>query len=89
MHQAGCASAKKNGVENAVGQFFRDTVQLTNIGARPSRLVDLSHNVAVEIAIRAFGLAKWPMDIEAKATVLPIFSQNCPRQISGTRQPGG
>ena len=45
-------------------------------------MVDVTRNVAVEIAIGAFGGAKWPVDVEAKATLFPIFSQNSQRSVS-------
>jgi len=50
--------------------------QFGQIGSNPGVLVDFGRDMAVEIAIRAFRLTKWPVDIEPEPSVAPIFSQN-------------
>ena len=41
-------------------------------------------NVAIEIAIGAFGSAKGPVDIDPKTAVAPISRKNTPRKIFET-----
>jgi hypothetical protein len=52
-------------------------------------MVDAARNVAVKIAIGAFGGAKWPVDVEAKAALFPIFSLNNQRSVSQMHWRGG
>ena len=52
-------------------------------------LVNLAHDMAVEIAIGAFRGAERPMDIEAEPDLLPIFTQSSLQQIVRQLWPGG
>ena len=44
--------------------------------------IDIIADMRIEIAIGAFGGAKWPVYVEAKAALFPIFSQNSQRSVS-------
>lgn len=45
--------------------------------------------MTVKIAVGAFGLTKWPVNIEPKAPVAPIIHENNPAQKPQQRGHGG
>ena len=89
IHQTGRAAAEEDRVKYAARCLIGSALKLGKIGIPPSGLVDLAANVAVKVAIGTFRLAKWPMDIEAEAALLPIFSQNSPQSVSQRHPRGG
>ncbi|KKL77804.1 hypothetical protein LCGC14_2031200, partial [marine sediment metagenome] len=62
-HQAGRTPTEKDGVEDTTWRFIRSTLQFSEICIAPCGLVYLTADVAIEVAIGALCLAKWPMDI--------------------------
>ena len=89
VHQTGCAAAKEYGVQDAAFGFGCCARQFGQISVAPCFLINGAGDVAVEIAIGAFGLAKRPVDVETKAALLPVFSQNSPSAASQRKRHGG
>ena len=85
MHQRGCATAKEDGIQQAIRKQLAHAAQFGLIGGHPGRLIDLGNHMAIEVAIGAFGLTERPMHVETKAPVAPIIHQNTPAQTAPMR----
>ena len=64
VHQRGRAAAEEDRGQPPVRETVQRAVQFRQQRLAPARLVDAVPDMAVEIAIGAFGLAEGPMDIE-------------------------
>ena len=94
IHQAGCATAKKDRVQYSASRKDLDAVNLGQIRHQPLILIDLAADVGIEITVRAFCLTEWPMNIKTKTASLPVgyqvtFNQNTPLLICETHPHGG
>ena len=89
VHEAGRPAAKENRFEDATLGQLPDSFDLGQIGARPAILVDGRDDVTVKVAIGAFRLAKWPVNVEPKAPVFPILRQSNPLLVWRTHPRGG
>src|SRR6185437_12144428 len=66
-HQGGCTAAEEDAGDGPAGCEGSEIPKLLQIGGEEARLVDAAvPDMAVEVAIRAFGAAERPMHIDAK-----------------------
>ena len=89
IHQGWRAATKENRIQNPRWGERGEAVNLKKQGITPTRLINGFGYVGIEIAIGAFGLAKWPMNIKPEAPVLPILSQSNLLRIAPGHGPGG
>src|SRR4029079_2737708 len=66
-HQGGCAAAEEDAGDGPAGRKGSEMPKLLQIAGKEPRLVDAAvPDMAVEVAIWAFGAAERPMHIHAK-----------------------
>ena len=69
LHQRRRAAAEEDRAQGAAWRQLRKMIQLGHQGPRPARMVDATADVAIEVAVWAFGLAERPVDVEGEAPV--------------------
>ena len=69
LHQRRRAAAEEDRAQGAARRQVREMIQLGHQGPRPARMVDTTADMAVEVAVWAFGPAERPVDVEREAPV--------------------
>ena len=67
--ERGRAAAEEDGADGARADFISGAVDLGQVGGLPVGLVNCGSDMAVEVAIGAFGFAERPVDVDTEAAV--------------------